>query len=109
MNIGGVYFRQGKYNECIPFFQKALKLQPQADLYSNLGTAYFFLKRYKEAVPMFEKAVEMDPTDEGLMGNLADAYRWSGRADKAQSTYDKAIALAYKELEVNPRKASTMA
>ena len=85
MNIGGVYFRQGKYNECIPFFQKALKLQPQADLYSNLGTAYFFLKRYKEAVPMFEKAVEMDPTDEGLMGNLADAYRWSGCTDQAQS------------------------
>ena len=108
MNIGTVYFRQGKYNECIPYFEKALKLQPQADLYSDLGTAYFFLKRYKEAVPMFEKAVEMNPNDQVNVGNLADAYRWSGHADKAQSTYDKAIALAYKELEVNPRSASTM-
>jgi eukaryotic-like serine/threonine-protein kinase len=108
MNIGVVYFSQGKYNECIPFLEKALKLQPQADLYSNLGTAYFFLRRYKEAVPMFEKAVKMDPNDQENVGNLADAYRWSGNTDKAQSTYDKAIALAYKELEVNPRKASTM-
>jgi len=57
---------------------------------------------------MFEKAVEMDPNDQQNVGNLADAYRWSGHADKAQSTYDKAIALAYKELEVNPRNASTM-
>jgi serine/threonine-protein kinase len=108
MNIGAVYFRRGKYNECIPFIQKALKLQPQADLYSNLGTAYFFLERYEEAVPMFEKAVEMNPSDQENIGNLADAYRWSGHADKAQSTYDKAIELAYKELEVNPRQGSTM-
>jgi serine/threonine-protein kinase len=108
MNIGAVYFRQGKYNECIPFIQKALKLQPQADLYSDLGTAYFFLKRYEEAVTVFEKAVEMNPNDEEIVGNLADAYRWSGHTDKAQSTYDKAIHLAYKELEVNPRQASTM-
>jgi serine/threonine-protein kinase len=108
MNIGAVYFRQGKYNECISFIQKALKLQPQADLYSNLGTAYFFLKRYEEVVTAFEKAEEMNPNDQQIMGNLADAYRWSGHADKAQSTYDKAIQLAYKEPEVNPRQASTM-
>jgi len=108
MNIGAVYFRRGKYNECIPFIQKALKLQARADLYSNLGTAYFFLKRYEEAVTVFEKAVEMDPNDEETMGNLADAYRWSGHADKAQSTYNKAIGLAYKELEVNPRQAYAM-
>jgi len=108
MNIGVAYFSEGKYNECIPFFETALKLHPRADLYSNLGTAYFFLKRYQEAVPMFEKAAEMNPNDQEIVGNLADAYRWSGHTDKAQSTYDKAIALAYKELEVNPRKASTM-
>jgi tetratricopeptide (TPR) repeat protein len=108
MNIGVVNFRQGKYNDSIPFFEKALKLQPRADLYSNLGTAYFFLKRYKEAVPIFEKAVEMSPNEERFVGNLADAYRWSGRADQAQSTYDKAIGLAYKELQVNPFEANTM-
>jgi eukaryotic-like serine/threonine-protein kinase len=108
MNIGTVYFRQGKYNECIPYFEKALKLQPQADLYSDLGTAYFFLRRYQEAVPMFEKAVEMNANDEVNVGNLADAYRWSGHADKAQVTYDKAIALAYRELQVNPRQARAL-
>jgi serine/threonine protein kinase/tetratricopeptide (TPR) repeat protein len=108
MNTGVVNFRQGKYSDSIPFFEKALKSQPRADLYTDLGTAYFFLRRYKEAVPMFEKAVEMSPNDEWFVGNLADAYRWSGRADQAQSTYDKAIGLAYKELQVNPHSAKTM-
>jgi len=50
----------------------------------------------------------MNPNDQENMGNLADAYRWSGHADKAQSAYDKAIGLAYRELQVNPRQATAM-
>jgi serine/threonine protein kinase/Flp pilus assembly protein TadD len=107
LNVGAVYFRQGKYNDCIPAFQKALQLQPSADVYSNLGTAYFYLKRYDDAVKMFEKAVEMNPHDDVNVGNLADAYRWSGQMERAKVTYDKAIALAYKELRVNSRSSST--
>ena len=57
---------------------------------------------------MFEKAAAMSPNDQWFVGNLADAYRWSGRTDEARSTYDKAIGLAYKELQVNPHSASTM-
>jgi tetratricopeptide (TPR) repeat protein len=41
------------------------------------------------------------------MSNLADAYRWTGQNAKATETYDKAIALAYKALQVNPNSAET--
>lgn len=108
LDVGAVYFQQGKYEDCIPFFQKALKLQPHYTIYSNLGTAYFYLKRYSESVPMFEKAVELNPNDGIFMGNLADAYRWSGQLDKAYAAYDRAIALNFKELEVNPRDANIL-
>ena len=107
-NLGAVYLRQGKWAESIPALEKALELQPDGDIYSNLGTANFYLRRYDEAVKMFEKAVELDPKDEALAGNLADAYRWSGRSQQATATYEKAIALAYQELQVNPRAASTV-
>ncbi len=107
-NIGAVYFGQGKYEQSIPAFQKALQIRPDYALYSNLGTAYFFLKRYAESVPQFEKAVEMNPNEQIAVGNLADAYRWSGQKDKAMATYDKAISLALKELQVNPRKAGAL-
>jgi serine/threonine protein kinase/tetratricopeptide (TPR) repeat protein len=108
LNIGAVYIQQGKYEECVPWLQKALALQPYFMTYSNLGTAYFYLKRYSDAVAMFEKAVQMNPNDQMIVGNLADAYRWSGQKQKAMTTYDKAISLAYKQLEVNPRKALLM-
>jgi serine/threonine-protein kinase len=108
LNVGVIYFQQGKYEECLPYFQKSLQIQPDDKTYSNLGTAYFYLKRYNDSVPMFEKAVQMSPNVEELTGNLADAYRWSGQREKANVTYDKAIALAYKELAVNPRNSDTM-
>jgi eukaryotic-like serine/threonine-protein kinase len=108
LNAGAMYFEEGKYEQCIPFFQKALQLQPHYLVYSNLGTAFFFLKRYGESVPMFEKAVEMNPNDPMLMGNLADAYRWSNQLDKANATYDRAIALAFRQLQVNPRSSNVM-
>jgi serine/threonine-protein kinase len=108
-NVGVVYFRQGKYNDCVQVFKKALELSPRYDNYSNLGTTYFYLKRYDEAVTMFEKAVQLNPNEQEYIGDLADAYRWSGHPEKAQSTYDKAIALGYKELQINPRKADVMA
>lgn len=108
LNSGVTYFEQGKYEECLPFLQKALQLQPDDKTYSNLGTAYFYLKRYNESVSMFQKAVELNPSAERFTGNLADAYRWSGQPEKANETYDKAIALAFKELAVNPRDSDTM-
>jgi eukaryotic-like serine/threonine-protein kinase len=108
LNTGMVYFQQGKYDQCIPFFQKALQIQPHYMTYSDLGTALFFLKRYAESVPMFEKAVEMNQNDSMLMGNLADAYRWSGQPDRAKSTYERAIALGFKQLQVNPRDAHVL-
>jgi tetratricopeptide (TPR) repeat protein/TolB-like protein/predicted Ser/Thr protein kinase len=107
-NLGSAYYREGKWDECISSFQKAIALQPTAASYSNLGVVYFFLKRYDDAVKMFAKATEMSPNDETLIGNLADAYRWSGNRDQAKATYDKAIALAYKALQVNPRNSTSM-
>lgn len=107
-NMGAVYFRQNKWNECIPAFQKSLEIEQHPMSYSNLGTAYFYLKRFDDSVKMFEKAAEMSPNDEMIIGNLADAYRWSGRQQDGLNTYDKAIGLAYKELQVDPRSATTM-
>lgn len=107
-NMGAVYFRQDKWSECIPTFQKSLELEKHSVTYSNLGTAYFYLKQYDAAVKNFEKALEMNPNYETAVGNLADAYRWSGRKQEAMPMYDKAIMLAYKDLQVNPRAAATM-
>jgi tetratricopeptide (TPR) repeat protein len=85
-----------------------MKLDPQPVVISNLGTSYFYLHRYADAVKQFEKAVQLNPSDETMMGNLADGYRAAGQVERAKATYDRAIALAFKALNVNPRSATTM-
>ena len=105
-NRGAVYFRLGRWNDSITAFQKSLNIQPDATIYADIGTAYFFLKRYDDSIKMFEKAVGLSPKDEQLMGSLADAYRAAGRKDQATATYDKAIQLAFRQLQVNPKLAS---
>ena len=108
-NIGAVYFRTGKWRESIAAFQKSLAIQPDATIYADIGTANFFLKQYDESIHMFEKAVELSPKDEQLMGNLADAYRARGLHEQANASYEKAIHLAFQQLEVNPKLASVTA
>jgi tetratricopeptide (TPR) repeat protein len=108
-NVGVAYDRLGNYEQAIPNYQKSISLQPTWDGYSNLSSIYFFLHRYSEAIQAAEKAVELGPTQEIAVGNLADAYRWSGQKDKAAATYDKAISLGFKELQVNPQNTYAMA
>ena len=105
-NLSVVYFGMGQFDKCIPVLQKALTLNKRPIGYSNLGTAYFYLKRYDEAIPMFEEAVKLDPASEENLGNLADTYRWAGKTQQANDTYQKAIDAGIKSLAVNSRDAA---
>ena len=107
-NTAAVYFEEGKYQDCIQLYQKAIQLAGHDYAYSNLGFAYFNLKQYTQAADNFLKASQLTPDNPVNMENLADAYRWSGQKDKAAATYDQAISLAFKQLQVNPRNAEAM-
>lgn len=108
-NAGLIYMQEGKYGESIPALEKALQIEPTFQHYSNLGSAYFFTRRFGDAVKTLEKAVAMSPNQEAVVGNLAEAYLFDGQKDKARDTFNQAIGLANKELQVNPRDADTKA
>ncbi len=106
-NLGAASLLAGRFQEAVEPLQRALQLTPTGEAYSNLGIAYFYLKRYDQAIPLYEKAVELVPNADMFVGNLAEAYRWAGQRDRATAAYNRAISLAYKDLEVNPRDAFT--
>jgi len=107
--VGLIYMQEGKYHDAIPALEKALQIEPKFQHYSNLGSAYFFTQRYEDAIRTLEKAVAMSPNQEAVVGNLAQAYLFAGQKDKARDTFNQAIELANKELQVNPRDADTKA
>ncbi|MGH8268237.1 MAG: tetratricopeptide repeat protein [Steroidobacteraceae bacterium] len=105
-NMGAALEMSGDFAGAAAAFGRSLALEPTRSAYSNSGTVYYFLARYEDAARMFSRATQIAAADHRVWGNLADAL-WqidSRRAD-ARGAYRRAIALAQRSLEVNPRDA----
>ena len=110
MNVGVAYLNLGDFERARHSFRDALTRSPDdPDLNSNAGTAAFYLGRYEEDARYCEKAIHLEPQKYVYRGNLADAYRMiPAEAAKAADTYRKAIALAERELQVNPHASDVL-
>jgi len=108
-NLGITYLLEGKYAEAIPLLERSIAIRPTAQARSNLATAYFQQRRYSDAARIYELAVKLDERNSEVWGNLGDSYYWApGRRAEAAAAYQKAIALANKKLQVNPRDSSLL-
>jgi tetratricopeptide (TPR) repeat protein len=109
-NLGAIYVLQGKYAEALDPLNKSIEIRPNFEAFNNLGNAYFQLRRFSDAADAFQSGLNLDDSDWLLWGNLGDALFWSGgRRSQAMSAYEKAIVLAEKKLEVNPKDATVLA
>jgi eukaryotic-like serine/threonine-protein kinase len=107
-NFATADLRLGKLQESIQAYQKSIQIAPTYLAYMNLGYVYTVSRQYPQAIEVLEKSVGLAPDQEDARGSLADAYRYSGQKEKADANYDKAIALAFHDLQVNPQSADTM-
>jgi tetratricopeptide (TPR) repeat protein len=108
-NLGVAYYNLGRLDQAAAMWRRTLEIRPDATAYSNLGVVTFFKGHYAESVGLFEKAAELEPQSYMCWGNLADAYRWApGDKDRARATYARAIGLAERDLEVNPRDTNAL-
>jgi len=99
--LGFVYFRDGKVDEAIQYYHKALEnelyLNPQ-DAHLNLGVAYLSRKEYRKAMLHLEEAIRLVPDFTAAYNNLGKAYECLGQYDRAGLMYERAV-------EFNPRYA----
>jgi tetratricopeptide (TPR) repeat protein/predicted Ser/Thr protein kinase len=109
-NLMAVYWQMKRTDLARAMFERSVAVRPNADAFSNWGTLEFFMGHYGEALKMFEQSVRIDPDFSTIWGNLGDSYRYvPGNADKARKAYEKAVLLAGREKEINPRDASLRA
>lgn len=104
-NLGGIYYAQGRIDEAATKFQSALKIQPNASLYSNLGTIFFSRGLYTKAAAAFEDALGMDGASNQYIYwlNLGDAYRQiPGKQAEAQRSYRRALQMLDSLLKSSP-------
>jgi len=90
----------GKVEEALAKFQKAVLLEPKVFLFQlKLAYAYEMLKRFPEAQAAYENAIALNSSSKEAWRGLGDVLRRAGFLSKAEEAYKKAIRLSpkYKE------------
>ncbi len=101
-NLGVIATREGRVDDSVRCFQKALELNPHHLLsLDNLGNAYRLQKRWDEAHKVLERALEVAPQDAeanyslGMVFAQTDdtgkAYEYLQRALRARPAYPEAL------------------
>jgi len=94
-NRGYTLFGEGKYEEAIAEYNKAIEIDPSyAQAYNNRGDAYDNKGQYDLAIADYNKAIELDPNRGLFYYNRGFAYSKKGRRDLAISDLNKAIELS---------------
>jgi tetratricopeptide (TPR) repeat protein len=89
---------EGKYNEAIINFNKAIELDPKdAVAYNNRGVAYGELGNYEQEITDCSKAIEINPKLAVAYYHRGIAYQKLGNRKQAAKDKNKAYAL-------NPRR-----
>lgn len=94
---GNVYYDEGKCNDAVIAYTKAVQLDPKfVQAYNNRGYTYMRLRKYNRALSDFDKAIVLDPNYPQPYLNRGDLYNFWGPVidrQKAIIDYQKAIAL----------------
>jgi tetratricopeptide (TPR) repeat protein len=100
---GMAYLNEGNYTEAIPFFDKALAINPNNSLtLNNKGAALYGLGIYNESIAYFDKALSVNP------GYTTALYN-KGAALSKLGIYNESIAYFDKVLAIKPTNALALA
>jgi tetratricopeptide (TPR) repeat protein len=95
-NLGRIIFQEGKIDEAIEQYQKALEINPaHAEAHSNLGVALAEKGKIDEAIVHFQRALELkiQPDAGRVYNNLGLALFRKGQVDEAMVYFQKALEI----------------
>jgi len=94
LNLGEDLFEQGKIDDAIAHYMKALQIKPDFELaYLNLGTAFAKKGQIDDSIRYYHQTLEIKKDMPAAWLNLGNAYYRKGMLKKALLHYDKALEL----------------
>lgn len=95
-NRGGTLYSQGKYDEAIECYDKAIEVDPNSTVvWYNKGLALNSLGKYEQAIACYDRVIEIDPQDSDAWNNKGLALDSLNKTEEAKKCYEKS-----KELDV---------
>jgi DNA-binding response OmpR family regulator len=99
-------FREGKYQEAIPLFTRAIEMDPSfAYAWLDRGVCLRELGKDDEALRDFDKAAYLLPHDEEVLYSRADILKKIGILRGEKNTIGSAVEAFNRVLEINPNHA----
>lgn len=89
--MANTLYAQGKYEEAMPYYQKALERQPLlnanqlSDVLHNMGNIAMKSKRYDTAIELYQKALIQNPLDDDTRYNLVLAQKLNKKDENKQN------------------------
>jgi tetratricopeptide (TPR) repeat protein len=110
LGLGRIALRQGRTEEAIVLFQRAVQVAPQfSEAYDLLGSTYFAQRDFAQAAAYFQRAVSANPYDLNAhfylgtcwmkLGNFRQAADQFHTARFVDPTYTQAISAEARALE----------
>lgn len=108
VNLGEAIFKQGRTDEAIGHFQKALQIEPNlATAHASLGAALFRKGQWNDALAHLRRALEIDPKQAPAHSSLGAALLEMGRPDESLAHLRKALEIDPDDTDVNYNLANT--
>ncbi len=93
---GVEYRRQGRFDDAIAQFTKAIELDPNlAEAYFNRGNIYAILLDLQRAVEDYSEAIRLNTEDANVYANRARAYTMLSSDQEAEQDIEKAVELGF--------------
>jgi len=90
--VGVLLARHHLYDDAIPHFQAALKMNPDSDeIKFDLADAYFLKRLYSQALDIAGQVSEEERKDDAYLSLLGDIYARQGDTARAEEIFQSAI------------------
>ena len=88
--LGVAYDKKGFGEQAKASFERAVKIEEDADTLNNLGFSFYQNGNYRAAVDRLKRAAKLAPNDERILNNLGLAYCRLGKVDEAFKAFSRA-------------------
>jgi len=88
--LGVAYDKKGFGDRAKDSFERAVKLEEDADTLNNLGFSLYQSGNYRAAIDRLKRAAKLAPADERILNNLGLAYCRLGKIDEAYKAFARA-------------------
>lgn len=108
-NLGLIYYQQKDFKKAVSYWEQALRLQKEPQIYKVLGSSYYNLGDFNNAILNYKKFVQLETSKDLKEQNpesLGDTYYNLGVAYNDNALYDDAAEAFEQAYKVNPKDSN---